>query len=137
MADHTQLLAQVSARAHLDHAPLPEPVTEAEIGDAEERLGFRLHPLLAAVYRRIADGGFGPDYQLLSLIKSATSETIVSTYLVVKPVNSSGVSRVVSGVGRGQLWRISNRMAGRVRCSGLRSHTGGWRGLLGWESCLG
>lgn len=58
----------------------PAPCTD-EIDRAEERLGFGLHPLLAAIYRDFANGGFGPDYQLLSLTGGPTSEQAVDRYL--------------------------------------------------------
>lgn len=62
-------------------AGLPDPAPSGKIDKAEAILGFRLHPLLAAIYRDVADGGFGPDYQLLSLIDGPTSERAVSCYL--------------------------------------------------------
>jgi hypothetical protein len=40
-----------------------------------------VHPLLAAVYRDVANGGFGPDYQLLSLMNGPTAEQAVDLYL--------------------------------------------------------
>ncbi|MEO3854571.1 hypothetical protein ABGB08_06645 [Acrocarpospora sp. B8E8] len=37
-------------------------------------------PLLALIYGELANGGFGPDYQLLSLINGPTSEQAVDRY---------------------------------------------------------
>lgn len=72
MVDYTSLLARIATRRRDDDpmmplaegVPAPLPATRIEL--AEQRLGFRLHPLLAAIYRELANGGFGPDYQLLS-----------------------------------------------------------------------
>jgi SMI1 / KNR4 family (SUKH-1) len=52
-----------------------------EIDRVELRLGFKLHPLLAVVYREVANGGFGPDYQLLRSVGGPTSEQAVDLYL--------------------------------------------------------
>jgi hypothetical protein len=86
MTDYSRLLVQIAARAHEDEpmmplADVPAPVRADELDLAERRLGFSLHPLLAAVYRDIANGGFGPDYQLLSLIEGPTAEQAVDLYL--------------------------------------------------------
>ncbi|MEJ8642943.1 SMI1/KNR4 family protein [Streptomyces sp. MS1.HAVA.3] len=66
-----QLLEQVadrvrnSARGH--GRALPAPLGSGEIARAEGILGFALPPLLAALYSRIGDGGFGPEGGLLPL----------------------------------------------------------------------
>ncbi|GIG85169.1 SMI1/KNR4 family protein [Plantactinospora endophytica] len=87
MTDHAATLAAIAARARRDDPDLPvvddlpAPLSQAAIERAEERLGFRLHPLLAALYRDFANGGFGPEYQLLSLTDGPTSEQAVDCYL--------------------------------------------------------
>ncbi|MEU4569822.1 SMI1/KNR4 family protein [Micromonospora sp. NPDC023956] len=87
MANYTELLARIADRARDDEstsaltAGLPTPLSPRTIDSVEERLGFTLHPLLAAVYREVANGGFGPDYQLLSLTDGPTSEQAVECYL--------------------------------------------------------
>jgi hypothetical protein len=86
MIDYGPLLTRLAARAREDEPMmplrgLPAPLGADEIGDAERRLGFTLHPLLATVYRDFANGGFGPDYQLLSLMNGPTSEQAVDLYL--------------------------------------------------------
>ena len=87
MTDYSHLLARIARRAGQDEPTipldvgLPVPLPQAAIDTAEERLGFRLHPLLAATYRDFANGGFGPDYQLLSLTDGPTSEQAVDSYL--------------------------------------------------------
>ncbi|WP_141812179.1 SMI1/KNR4 family protein [Nocardia bhagyanarayanae] len=80
MIDYTRLLNRISARARDEGLPLLAPITDTELVEAESRLGFALHPLLADVYRQIADGGFGPEYQLLRLL-DGDAETVVSAYL--------------------------------------------------------
>lgn len=78
MDETEQLLKQVAGRARSSHQgryaaagkptePLPAPLDSAGPRRAEARLGFALPPLLAALYTRVADGGFGPEYGLLPL----------------------------------------------------------------------
>ncbi|PZG17048.1 SMI1/KNR4 family protein [Micromonospora craterilacus] len=87
MTDYTDLLARIAARAREDEpmmplaAGLPAPLPQDKIDCAEVRLGFDLHPLLTAIYRDFANGGFGPDYQLLSLTDGPTSEQAVDRYI--------------------------------------------------------
>ncbi|RST01299.1 SMI1/KNR4 family protein [Streptomyces sp. WAC07149] len=71
MNETEQLLKQVTDRVR-DSArergkPLPAPLRDGEAERAEQALGFALPPLLAALYTRIGDGGFGPEYGLLPL----------------------------------------------------------------------
>jgi hypothetical protein len=94
MTDYTDLLSRISARAHEDEPTtsfpggLPAPLSSAEIADAEVRLGFSLHPLLVAIYRDVANGGFGPDHQLLSLTGGATPEQAVVVYTQARAENA-------------------------------------------------
>ena len=87
MTDYTAILAGIAARAHNDDpmlpltGGLPVPLSQDKIDRAEERLGFALPPLLRAIYGDFANGGFGPDYQLLSLTDGPTSEQAVDSYL--------------------------------------------------------
>ncbi|MEU6705417.1 SMI1/KNR4 family protein [Streptomyces wuyuanensis] len=67
VTDIDDLVRRVALRAVSDSEDLPEPVDDAQIAEAERQLGFALHPLLARLYREVADGGFGPDYRLLPL----------------------------------------------------------------------
>ncbi|MGW2672754.1 SMI1/KNR4 family protein [Streptomyces sp. NPDC001272] len=53
--------------ADAPRGPLFPPVTRAEIGNAELRIGHRMPDLLRRVYTEVADGGFGPDSGLASL----------------------------------------------------------------------
>jgi hypothetical protein len=87
MVDYGPLLARIAARSRDDEPMmplaegLPAPLPANKIDLAEQRLGFRLHPLLAVIYGEFANGGFGPDHQLLSLIDGPTSEQAVDRYL--------------------------------------------------------
>ncbi|MFE6361919.1 SMI1/KNR4 family protein [Streptomyces sp. NPDC057806] len=77
MTEIEQLLARVAAKAH-DTRPwgwtsLPDPVHPAALARAEAALGFSLPPLLAELYLRIGDGGFGPEYGLLPLLEGPPS----------------------------------------------------------------
>ncbi|MFI1162155.1 SMI1/KNR4 family protein [Streptomyces sp. NPDC020801] len=87
MTEHEQLLTRVAAKAR-DTRPwgwtsLPAPVDAATLSRAEAALGFRLPPLLAGLYVRIGDGGFGPEYGLLPLLDSppAGEPAAVTQYL--------------------------------------------------------
>jgi hypothetical protein len=87
MTETEQLLARVAAKARNTHpwgwSSLPEPVDAATLARAEAALGFRLPPLLADLYLRIGDGGFGPEYGLLPLLDSppADERAAVPQYL--------------------------------------------------------
>ncbi|WP_416959832.1 SMI1/KNR4 family protein [Streptomyces sp. Agncl-13] len=82
-----QLLTRVAAEARNTRpwgwTSLPAPVDEATVTRAEAALGFRLPPLLAALYTRIGDGGFGPEYGLLPLLDNppAGEPAAVTQYL--------------------------------------------------------
>ncbi|WP_412543775.1 SMI1/KNR4 family protein [Longispora sp. K20-0274] len=67
MTDTAELVARLARRAEEDGDPVRPPLDPAELARAEEALGFALHPLLAAVYTRVGDGGFGPECHLLNL----------------------------------------------------------------------
>ncbi|WP_030689964.1 SMI1/KNR4 family protein [Streptomyces globisporus] len=79
MIDIDDLVRRVATRAASDNKDLPAPVDDAQLATAEEQLGFALHPLLARLYREVADGGFGPDYRLLPLLGPDSS--VVGEYL--------------------------------------------------------
>ncbi|MGW2332577.1 SMI1/KNR4 family protein [Streptomyces sp. NPDC001685] len=72
MTENEQLLTRVAAEARNARPwgwpSLPEPVNAATVARAEAALGFSLPPLLADLYLRIGDGGFGPEYGLLPLL---------------------------------------------------------------------
>jgi hypothetical protein len=55
---HADLLKRLRERAARAHPR----ATAALIAAAEEELGFRLPPLLRAVYRFVGNGGFGPGH---------------------------------------------------------------------------
>jgi hypothetical protein len=63
-----KLVERVVSRAVGDNDHLRAPVGGDQIAQAEARLGFALHPLLARLYREVADGGLGPEYLLLPLL---------------------------------------------------------------------
>ncbi|MDW4909455.1 SMI1/KNR4 family protein [Streptomyces sp. ADMS] len=87
MTDIEQLLTRVAAEARNTRPwgwpSLPAPVDAATLDRAEAALGFPLPPLLAALYLRIGDGGFGPAYGLLPLLDSppADEPPVVTQYL--------------------------------------------------------
>ncbi|MER5964481.1 SMI1/KNR4 family protein [Streptomyces sp. NPDC002057] len=71
------LVPRVAAKARATSRTLPPAVGAEQIAEAEAALGFALPPLLASLYREVANGGYGPDYQLLPLIgpgRTALSE---------------------------------------------------------------
>ncbi|MEU9715124.1 SMI1/KNR4 family protein [Streptomyces sp. NPDC047976] len=71
MNETKQLLEQVTDRVRASARErgeaLPVPLADGETERAEQALGFALPPLLAALYTRVGDGGFGPEYGLLPL----------------------------------------------------------------------
>ncbi|UPZ30733.1 SMI1/KNR4 family protein [Streptomyces sp. LRE541] len=87
MTEIEQLLVRVLAEARNSRPwgwpSLPEPVDAATLARAESALGFSVPPLLAALYLRIGDGGFGPEYGLLPLLDSPPSgePAVVAQYL--------------------------------------------------------
>ena len=78
VTDIDDLVDRVAARAAAGSAALPARIPDKQIKIAEQRLGFVLHPLLTRLYREVADGGFGPDYQLLPLF--GPGESVVGEY---------------------------------------------------------
>ncbi|WP_223767999.1 SMI1/KNR4 family protein [Streptomyces huiliensis] len=66
MNNFEQLVERVAAKAAEGHGLQP-PVSAEALDEAERRLGFRLHPLLAALYLEVGNGGFGPMDSLLPL----------------------------------------------------------------------
>ncbi|MGY0234198.1 SMI1/KNR4 family protein [Longispora urticae] len=83
MTQHSSLAERLLDRAHEDGETPGPLLTAADLARAEQALGFALHPLLAAVYQQVGDGGFGPDYQVLPLI-DGEKETAVGAYLQLR-----------------------------------------------------
>ncbi|WP_214110139.1 SMI1/KNR4 family protein [Acrocarpospora catenulata] len=71
-----ELFARVAAKAAGDR--LPRTVTAAEVAEAERSLGFSLPPKLVRLYTEVANGGFGPAYEVLPLV--GDGRTAVSSY---------------------------------------------------------
>ncbi|QEV19604.1 SMI1/KNR4 family protein [Streptomyces alboniger] len=97
MTDTEQLLARVAAEARATRPwgwdVLPAPVDADTLARAEAALGFRLPPLLAALYTRIGDGGFGPEYGLLPLLENKSSggePAVVEKYLAMRHADDWG-----------------------------------------------
>lgn len=82
MTDLDDVVRRVANRAAADSEDLPGPVDDGRIVEAQERLGIALHPLLARLYREVADGGFGPDHRLLPLLGPGSS--VVGEYLTCR-----------------------------------------------------
>ncbi|MFD9271574.1 SMI1/KNR4 family protein [Streptomyces goshikiensis] len=66
MKDFEELINRVVA-ASVASDLLQPPVSAAELATAQRKLGFRLHPLLAMLYRKVGNGGFGPGDSVLPL----------------------------------------------------------------------
>ncbi|MGW5479672.1 SMI1/KNR4 family protein [Streptomyces sp. NPDC004008] len=77
MTEIEQLLDRVADQARntlpWGWSSLPGPVGKESLARAGEALGFSLPPLLAELYLRIGDGGFGPGYGLLPLLDNPPS----------------------------------------------------------------
>ncbi|WP_051652724.1 hypothetical protein [Kitasatospora cheerisanensis] len=85
MNDYEPLLARVRAAA-TGSEHLREPLTRETVDAAEQQLGFRLHPLLAALHTTVGNGGFGPHGSLLALCDTPPTDrpgTSLSRYLTV------------------------------------------------------
>lgn len=78
MTDHQALIRRVRARAAQESAHLPLCADAGAVAEAERLLGFALPPLLARLYREVANGGFGPEYKLFPLV--GEGRTAVSEY---------------------------------------------------------
>jgi hypothetical protein len=59
MIDFDDLVARIGAKARAE-GDLPAVATASQVVAAEQSIGFPLPSFLVALYRRIADGGFGP-----------------------------------------------------------------------------
>jgi len=68
-------------RQHTSGQKLPPPVSDADIAEAERRLGFQLPGLLRQLYGTIADGGFGPPYGFLPLLTPVLETKLVNLSL--------------------------------------------------------
>jgi hypothetical protein len=55
-------------RRHTAGQKLPRPISDADIAEAERRLGFQLPGFLRELYGTVADGGFGPSSGFLPLL---------------------------------------------------------------------
>ncbi|WP_223206322.1 SMI1/KNR4 family protein [Streptomyces xanthii] len=83
MDNFGQLVERVVVKA-AESERLQLPVSVMELDEAERRLGFRLHPLLAALYLKVGNGGFGPMDSLLPLTRGLNrdgEEAVVDDYL--------------------------------------------------------
>jgi hypothetical protein len=64
------------------------PVSAAEVEEAERQLGFPLPDLLRELYLTVGDGGFGPSYGVLPLLKPEPGgmghESVVLLYALLR-----------------------------------------------------
>ncbi|WP_326830325.1 SMI1/KNR4 family protein [Streptosporangium sp. NBC_01810] len=88
MTDIDDLFRRVSVKAGTPGEPLPPPATAEEVAQAEIILGFGLPPVLARLYCEVANGGFGPDYQLFPL--AGEGRTAVNVYREERSMSESG-----------------------------------------------
>ncbi|MFJ4872601.1 SMI1/KNR4 family protein [Streptomyces sp. NPDC088757] len=82
------LISRVAAKAGATSPDLPPVAGAEEVAEAEAALGFALPPLLASLYREVASGGYGPDYQLLPLI--GPGRTVLSEYRSERSASAGG-----------------------------------------------
>lgn len=88
MTDIDDLLRQVCAKANATVERLPPTAAAEDVENAESILGFKLPTMLVRLYREVANGGFGPGYQLLPLTGEARST--VSDYREERATRRSG-----------------------------------------------
>ncbi len=89
--DLKELISRVAAASAASDLLQP-PVSAAELAEAERKLGFRLHPLLAALYRKVGNGGFGPADSVLPLSGEPNADwetSVVRGYLDRIPPDES------------------------------------------------
>lgn len=79
MSNDNSLISRVAALAAEESEALPPKASPAQLAKAEAVLGFTLPPLLARLYLEVADGGFGPGYELFPL-HSDTDDCVVAGY---------------------------------------------------------
>ncbi|MFE5298394.1 SMI1/KNR4 family protein [Streptomyces sp. NPDC056632] len=84
------LVPRVAAKAKATSTALPPVATAEEVAETEAILGFALPPLLASLYREVANGGYGPDYQLLPLI--GPGRTALSEYQSERSASAEGAT---------------------------------------------
>jgi hypothetical protein len=78
------LIRRVAAKAAAEQSPVRPQVSESDLAQAEESLGFRLHPLLRRLYAEVADGGFGPvGYTLYPLATAVLRTTAMAPRIPV------------------------------------------------------
>ncbi|WP_024760496.1 SMI1/KNR4 family protein [Streptomyces exfoliatus] len=82
------LVPRVAAKAKATSASLPPAASAEEVAAAEADLGFALPPLLASLYREVANGGYGPEYQLLPLV--GAGRTVLSDYRSERSSSAEG-----------------------------------------------
>ncbi|MEU4543297.1 SMI1/KNR4 family protein [Nonomuraea dietziae] len=88
MTDIDDLLRQVLAKAGATAGRLLPPATAEEVAQAESLVGFGFPPVLVRLYREVANGGFGPDYQLFPLL--GAGRTAVTVYREERSVTEPG-----------------------------------------------
>ncbi|MEN3537835.1 SMI1/KNR4 family protein [Microbispora sp. ZYX-F-249] len=87
MADVDDLIRRVTVKALSAEGRLPPAVEAEKVVQAEKQLGFPLPPVLARLYREVANGGFGPEYQLFPLL--GEGRTAVRAYLEERSMSQS------------------------------------------------
>ncbi|MFE2912687.1 SMI1/KNR4 family protein [Kitasatospora indigofera] len=91
MTDLGGLVRRVAERARALARELPPPLDAEELAAAEATLGVALPPLLARLYREVANGGFGPGYHLLPLV--GPGRTVVGLYRAERTAAEGGTGR--------------------------------------------
>ncbi|OKI12461.1 SMI1/KNR4 family protein [Streptomyces sp. CB03911] len=91
MTEQGELVRRVAERARAHARELPPPVGAQELAAAEATLRVALPPLLARLYREVANGGFGPGYHLLPLV--GPGRTVVGTYRAERTAAENGTGR--------------------------------------------
>ncbi|GII34314.1 SMI1/KNR4 family protein [Planotetraspora mira] len=88
VANIDDLIQRVSVKALAAEGQLPRTAKVEELAQAESMLGFTLPPVLVRLYREVANGGFGPDYQLFPLL--GEGRTAIDTYFEERSMLLSG-----------------------------------------------
>jgi hypothetical protein len=77
--DESELLPSLRERAERDlpgYGAMCPPISEADLRDSEDSLGFRLPGFVRRLYTEVGNGGFGPGYGgVLGLAGGASNDS--------------------------------------------------------------
>lgn len=88
-----RLKAQIESGETVSFAFMEPPVSQEELADAENMLGFELPSLLRRIYLEVGNGGFG-EYNLFTLSNKGTKydfDAIVQNYINMRSMTQEDI----------------------------------------------